>query len=354
MPPESSDTKDRKEYAVVVLGHGSRAVGSGQPLEWVAERLAARLACRVTPGYLQFNDPGLKECCRSLAGDGVRHIFIAPYFLFAGNHMLQDIPGEIAELEAEFPAMTFTLAAAMGTDEHLVRLVEKRLGEAGLTAGIAGGVLPGQHPIEGESFTIIDSLVDPVDPEDPRYAVTRRVIHATGDTGLMDALAFSGGAIEAATGALAAGAAVYCDVNMVTAGIEPTASRAGLQVNCGIARAGIGQLAAAEGITRGAAAFRRSYIEDKGSLDGALVVIGNAPTALFEVLRLVRDEGVRPALVIGVPVGFVGAAESKDELAASGLEYITLPGNRGGSNVAAAIFNALVRLGNAGPGDDKR
>lgn len=342
MQPENNENNQRQGNAVVVLGHGSRAKGSGETLEWVVRQLADRLDCPVAPAFLQFNEPSLKECCRELARGGARHIFIAPYFLFDGNHIREDIPEEIGELEAEFPGVEFTQAPVLGIDGSMVGLLRKRLGQSGFTAAV---VEPGgQHPIEGESFAIIDALVDPDDPDDPHYAVARRVVHATGDTGLVDALAFSSGAVAAARDALANGAAVYCDVNMVVAGIEPTAARAGLQVSSGIARDDTGKLAAAEGITRGAAAFRRRYIEDSAALDGAMVVIGNAPTALFEVLRLVREEGVRPALVIGVPVGFVGAAESKEELAVSGIEYVTLPGNRGGSNVAAAIFNALVKI----------
>jgi precorrin-8X/cobalt-precorrin-8 methylmutase len=93
-------------------------------------------------------------------------------------------------------------------------------------------------------------------------------------------------------------------------------------------------------MTRGAAAMRLAA----PGLDGAIVAIGNSPTALFELLRLAAEEGVRPALVVGVPVGFVGAAESKEALATSGLPHITLPGNRGGSTIAAAVVNALIRL----------
>jgi len=346
-PAESSEKK-----AVIILGHGSRAADSGRPLEWVAGRLAGRLDCPVVPAFLQFNEPGLAQRCRELAADGVGHIYIAPYFLFDGNHMLRDIPEEIDELRADLPEVTFTLTAALGTDARLVSLVAERLGEAGLGpaeagagAEVAGGVAPlGQHPIESESFDIIDRLVEPEDPADPRYEVARRVVHATGDPGLADALEFSAGAIDAARAAIGSGAAVFCDVNMVAAGIEPTAARAGLRVTCGIALEEVARLAAAAGITRGAAAFRHSHARDNAALDGAIVVIGNAPTALVELLRLARDEGARPALVVGVPVGFVGAAESKAELAASGLDYIALPGNRGGSNIAAAIFNALVRL----------
>lgn len=335
---------DDSKRAVVVLGHGSRAADSGQPLEWVAGQLDKRLGCRVTSAFLQFNQPNLSQCCRELAADGVLEVFIATYFLFQGNHMMQDIPEEISELSRDFPEISFTLTSTLGTDENLVQLLVKRLREAGFASG--RGKDPGspQHPIERESFTIIDDLVKPEDADDPRYMISRRVVHATGDVSLADGLSFSTEPIAAAMDSFASSGAVYCDVNMVAAGVEPTAERAGLKVICGIADTATNVLATAEGITRGAAAFRRNYIDDRSSFEGAIVVVGNAPTALYELLRLAREDGVRPALVVGVPVGFVGAAESKDELAASDLEFITMPGNRGGSNVAAAVVNALIKM----------
>lgn len=357
MQHDNHDNQGMAQQAVIVLGHGSRAADSGKPLEWIAAELSRRVACPVIPAFLQFNEPGLTEACRELADAGARHIFIAPYFLFEGNHMLKDIPEEIGELEQDYPDITFTLAATLGTDENLLRLLRKRLEEAGFFDGAEakapaaerhGAARPEQqaesHPIERESFAIIDDLVRPVDSGDPLYQVIRRVIHATGDPSLADGLSFSAGAIDSAVTAMMQSGPIYCDVNMVAAGIEPTAGHAGLKVLCGIAEAATGTVAAAEGITRGAAAFRRNYIDDRGAYDGSIIVVGNAPTALFEVLRLAREEGIRPALVVGVPVGFVGAAESKEELEASGLEYITMPGNRGGSNVAAAIVNALIRI----------
>ena len=351
MQSDLSALEDSSGQAVVVIGHGSRAPNSGGPLQWLVAELAAVLGCRVVPAFLQFNQPSLTEACRDLACSGARHILIAPYFLFEGNHIRQDIPEEISQLQVEFPGVTFSLAAALGTDELLVELVKKRLTEAGLGMVAQGSQPQEQHPIERESFAIIDRLTEPDDPDDPSYMVARRVVHATGDISLVRELRFSPGAISAAIRAMARGATILCDVNMVLAGVEPTARQAGLRVVCGIASEEAGKLAAAEGISRSAAAFRCRYSSDSTSFDGAIVVVGNAPTALFEVLRLVREEGIRPALVIGVPVGFVGAAESKEELAAARLEYITLPGTRGGSNVAAAICNALMRLGQQGEKD---
>ena len=209
------------------------------------------------------------------------------------------------------------------------------------------GALP-QHPIERQSFEIIDGLLKPDDPQDPEYQVVRRVVHTTGDVALADWITASPGAVAAGVGALVAGAAIVCDVNMVAAGVAPTAGLLGTPVECSMAAAETAALAKREGITRGAAAMRLKA--EAGGLDGPVVAIGNAPTALFEVLRLVSESGVQPALVVGVPVGFVGAAESKEALSASGTPYITLTGSRGGSAVAVAITNALLRMAAAGAG----
>ena len=177
------------------------------------------------------------------------------------------------------------------------------------------------------------------------------MVHATGDPALADALVFSRDAISQAVDALQEGSSIICDVKMVAAGVAPTAVRMGIDVSCQIDAEETRKLAQAEGITRGAAGIRRAANRKPGEaagLAGAIIAIGNAPTALFECLRLCLENGVRPAMIVGVPVGFVGAAESKQALMESGLPYVTLPGNRGGSNVAVAIVNALMRLTAAG------
>jgi precorrin isomerase len=139
--------------------------------------------------------------------------------------------------------------------------------------------------------------------------------------------------------ALAAGAAIVCDVRMVAAGIAPTA--AGRIVHVAVEQPGAAEVAARAGMTRSAAGIEVLRTQ----LDGAVVVIGNAPTALFRVLELVLAEAARPALVLGFPVGFVGAAESKAALADNdlGIPFVTLSGRRGGSAIAAAAFNALAK-----------
>ena len=377
-PPDQtqSSSSGNGSVTVVVLGHGSRAPGALELLEKVSSGLAVKLGLTVRAASLQFNRPTLAECCKELAAGGAGRIVVAPYFLFAGNHMLEDIPGELERIRKQLPGIEFILCEPLGDDGRLVDILSERIRgvlaadpvnavakstfadapanspanairDLQIPAKNKRGALP-QHPIEKQSFEIIDGLLNPDDPEDPEYQVIRRVIHTTGDIALADWISASPGAVTAGIGALAAGAAIFCDVNMVVAGAAPTAALLGTPVECGMAADETAALARREGITRGAAAMRLRA--GSGGLDGAVVAIGNAPTALFEVLRLVREEDVQPALVVGVPVGFVGAAESKEALSASGIPHITLAGSCGGSAVAVAITNALLRMAAAGPG----
>ncbi len=167
-----------------------------------------------------------------------------------------------------------------------------------------------------------------------------RVIHACGMVEIADRLAFSAAAAEAGHAALAAGAPVLCDCRMVAAGIIASRLPARNDVVVTLNDPGVPDLAARLGTTRSAAAVELW----RDRLDGAVVAIGNAPTALFHLLEML-DTGVsKPALILGFPVGFVGAAESKAELAANprGCEFVALRGRRGGSAMASAAVNALA------------
>ena len=188
------------------------------------------------------------------------------------------------------------------------------------------------HPIEQESYAILRKRVDLSELPPLTRAVVERVVHASADLAYVDDLVTDEQALRAGQRALLAGAPVVTDVEMVAAGIT---SR---EVVCRLrdARAG-------EGLTRSAAAVRLAY-EQVGP--GAVWVVGCAPTALFEVLAL----GVAPALVVGLPVGFVGAAESKAALRDSGLPAVSNVSEKGGSAVAAAALNALLY----GPDSDDR
>ena len=184
------------------------------------------------------------------------------------------------------------------------------------------------HPIEAESYRILAARVDLSAFGPVGAAVVARVIHASADLEYATTMVVDEAAAEAGVAALRAGVPVVADVEMVRHGVTGVGARCFLPATAtGTTRSAAGMVAAAE-----------------AHPEGAVVVVGCAPTALDEVVRLHAAGRFSPALVIGVPVGFVGAAESKARLRASGLPAITNVGEKGGSAVAAAALNALVRL----------
>ena len=176
-------------------------------------------------------------------------------------------------------------------------------------------------------------------PEDvTRVAV--RMIHACGMVDIVRDLAFSSGAVAAARAALLEGAPLLCDAAMVASGITRRRLPADNEVLCTLSDPRIPRLAAELGTTRTAAALELW----RPAMEGAVLVFGNAPTALFRLLEMVDAGAPRPACVLGMPVGFIGAAESKDALAAhpAGLEHLVVRGRRGGSAMAVAAVNAIA------------
>ncbi|MDQ3980746.1 MAG: precorrin-8X methylmutase [Actinomycetota bacterium] len=186
------------------------------------------------------------------------------------------------------------------------------------------------HPIEAESYRILQERVDLSRFGPLAAAVVARVIHASADLDYAETMVVDEAAVRVGVLAIASAAPVVADVEMVRHGIS------GVAVDCYLAE--VGEAAAGRaGLTRSAAAMR---LAAERHPEGAVVVIGCAPTALEEAIRLPWS----PALVIGLPVGFVGAAEAKRALRASGRRSISNVGEKGGSAVAAAAVNALVRL----------
>ncbi|WP_395293371.1 precorrin-8X methylmutase [Kitasatospora hibisci] len=170
--------------------------------------------------------------------------------------------------------------------------------------------------------------------------VAVRMIHACGMTDLVEDLVYSPGVVAAARAALHAGAPILCDVNMVASGVTRKRLPADNEVVCTLTDPSVPELARKMGNTRSAAAMELWLPR----LEGAVVAVGNAPTSLFRLLELIEEGAPRPAAVIGVPVGFIGAAESKEALAVhpSGLEHLVVRGRRGGSAIAAAAVNAIA------------
>lgn len=197
--------------------------------------------------------------------------------------------------------------------------------------------------IEAESFRIIDSEAGEHGWRATEWQIVRRAIHTSADFEYAGSMLFSDGVVNQAVDALKNGAGIVTDTNMVLSGINKSRlTPFGCNVVCHVADEDVAELAKLKGITRSIAAMRKA-VSDPGN---RIFVIGNAPTALFELLRLIETGKVEPALIIGLPVGFVGAAESKKTLAdgSHGIPFITNIGRKGGSNVAAAVVNALAIL----------
>jgi precorrin-8X/cobalt-precorrin-8 methylmutase len=194
--------------------------------------------------------------------------------------------------------------------------------------------------IYARSFEIIRAEANLSRFSTEEQAIAIRMIHACGMTDLVGDLVISQGFVQSALAALRAGKPIFVDAEMVKHGIIARTLPTQNEIICTLNDPRARDIGVAQGITRSAAAVELWQPQ----LQGALVVIGNAPTALFHLLELIEAGGPKPATIIACPVGFVGAAESKAELAANslGIPFITIKGRRGGSAMAAAVINALT------------
>ena len=193
--------------------------------------------------------------------------------------------------------------------------------------------------IEDLSFKIIEEEAGDHGFDDRQWPIVRRMIHTSADFEYIDTVRFHPEAIGQGMDAIRQGCRIFTDTNMARVGIRKMEiSTFGGRVDCLIADERVAQKAKADGTTRALAAVDMAAEE----LDGGIYVVGNAPTALLRLMKLIHQGQVKPALVVGFPVGFVNAAESKDELINADIPYITNKGRKGGSNIAAAIVNALA------------
>jgi len=202
--------------------------------------------------------------------------------------------------------------------------------------------------IEDGSFAIIDREAGAHDFAPAEWQVVRRVIHATADFEFKTLMHFHPEAVRAGIAALRSGCPILVDVKMIAAGLsEERLAAYGCRLHSFISDEDVIAAAKAANTTRAIEAMRKAY--GLGLLSGAVVAIGNAPTALLEVARLVVEDGARPALVIGVPVGFVSAAESKEAALALPVPAIVARSRKGGSPIAVAIIHALFALSAEAP-----
>ncbi len=200
--------------------------------------------------------------------------------------------------------------------------------------------------IEARSFETIDAEAPPHDFSPTQWQVVRRMIHTTADFGLMDHVRFSSGAVSAGVAALRAGKPLYVDSQMIRSGLSlmrlrrvcPHYTAGG--IHCHVSDTGVAEQARGAGLPRSLFAVRKAG----PILNGGISVFGNAPVALLELNRMIMEEGVRPAFVVAMPVGFVHVEESKQELMSLGVPFIALAGRRGGSPLAVSAVHALCSL----------
>lgn len=206
---------------------------------------------------------------------------------------------------------------------------------------------PVGEDIERMSFETIDREASGHGFTPDQWEIARRMIHTTGDVSIMENVRFSGDAVEAGAAALGAGKPIYVDANMSRSGLSiarlrsASASYSRDDVYCHVADADVARDAADLKLPRSVAAVRKAKQHFAG---GGIAVFGNAPTGLLELNRMIIEEGIKPSLVIGVPVGFVNVVESKAELMELDVPYIVLEGRRGGSPIAVAILHALCTV----------
>ena len=198
--------------------------------------------------------------------------------------------------------------------------------------------------VEEESFRRIDAEAAEHHFSEKEWHIARRLIHTTGDFSIIEHLKFRHNPIAAGLQAMSQGAPIFCDSNMARSGvsvarlqkINPAYAKASL--HCYIADPDVAEIAAARGCTRALAAVEKA----RTILSGAIVLIGNAPLALANIVRLSAAEGIKPALVIGIPVGFVNVVEAKEMLGESNLPHIVVEKRRGGSALAVATLHGII------------
>lgn len=197
--------------------------------------------------------------------------------------------------------------------------------------------------IEDGSFAIIDQEAGPHSFGPAEWQVARRVIHATADFEFKSLMEFHPRAVRSGIAALRGGCHLLVDVKMIAAGLsEDRLGAYGCTVHSFISDPDVIAAAMAANTTRAIESMRKAH--RLGLLDGSIIAIGNAPTALLEIVRLANEEQAKPALVVGVPVGFVSAAESKEATRTLPVPFIVARGRKGGSPVAVAIIHALLML----------
>jgi len=379
---------------IILIGHGSPKKDANN-VEIVGRLLHQVIHPNCSKGcvkaaYLQFAEPEIADTIKKCVEEGAKKIIIHPYFLSSGMHVTKDIPEIIKEAERQYPDREFIYTEPLGIHEKLVQVVVERIHAANggdcprFTDGAKRSRRIGTVPvcrrrhllpdeIEKKSFEIIAEETDLSGFPPEQVPIIKRVIHATADFEFKNTLMFHPDAIAAGINAIKSGKDILTDVEMVKAGInKKLLKKWGGEVICRIQDAGC-MTQEKEGTVPNLRTQQSGVVElglspatkAEMGIESALkennnigiIAIGNAPTALLKVIEIftpptppLNKGGLggwvphSPILVIGVPVGFVKAFESKALLSAQKFPFITNLSRKGGSPVAAAIVNALLKM----------
>lgn len=325
------------DVGVIVIDRERPGDDSRVPIDTIVRRAADRVwdAVHIVSAKMDGGDSGLAARIGELVHRDARDIAVILVSPRPDEQLLRQIRETLAECRAQHPGVTMTIRQPSAPE----LVVEDSLVERIWPLFADNRDQPATGPeIERRSHAIIDKrLARSVWTDDASRAIVRRVVHATADVSFAASMRIHPEAIARGTRALQEGRPVICDVGMVRRGI----TRYTGETLCAIQEATVAESARANGTTRAAAAME--FLRER--LDGAVVAVGNAPTALWKLMAMAKEQGApSPALVIGLPVGFVGALESKMALTRSDLCYITNVSPRGGSPAAAAAMNALSIL----------
>jgi precorrin-8X/cobalt-precorrin-8 methylmutase len=321
---------------IVLIGHGSPKKDANN-VEIVAGLLHSALHPGCSDGcvkvaYMQFARPDIAEVLDACAADGAGRVVVHPFFLYSGMHVTKDIPAAIEGARQRHPGVEFIYTEPLGVHENLVRVVTERINAARF---------PEPGDIEKRSFDIITGEGDFSNIPEERLPIVKRVVHATADFEFIKTLVFHPDAIKTGITAIRAGKDILTDVEMVRTGINKRLfGRWGGKVLCGI-RADKEDKKETNGRTRAEAGIEDA-LKEKNNI--GIVAIGNAPTALLKTIDILTNASDHLPLVVGVPVGFVKAVESKALLNAQQFPFITNLSRKGGTPVAVAIVNALLKI----------
>jgi len=340
---------------LILIGHGSKLPHNRENLEKIAEILRKRAAFEtVEISFMVRNNPTIPEAIETLAKKGVTKIVLIPAFIAQGVHTTQEIP-EMIEMKEKEPLLKergikLAYGEPLGPDERIAEIIEEKALQAlGQEAHEAKTItnayaIPASKRIITTSMSLIrQELGDSLETVPPEHVpVIERVVHTTADPEFAKLLVISEKAVEAGVSAIKGGAKIVTDVKMVKAGInEARVKRFGGRISSYTSDKRAVKLAHDQLLTKSAAAMRLAV---KDGLDGAIVLIGNAPTAAFELAEAVKQGLAKPALIVAVPVGYVGAAESKETVTKLSTPFVIVKGRKGGSPIAVAVFNALLTM----------